>query len=178
MRALKTREPMLWPEILPYAVFVYNNVNHMATGFSPNELMQGRHIEIPRYLVDNKVPIYNYENYRETLRNTLYDKHALAKESMMQNKIKNKICYDRGSNPIELEVNDLVWLKKEVKNGKYDDLYEGPYRVEEIINETNVKIRRKNKSISVHRYRLKKSCAQHENEPPLFIPIIEDDQWQ
>jgi len=79
LKAFTQNEPQNWHNLLPFALFSYNNSVHSA-GFSPNELAFGFTIRIPTNILENKIPIYNYENYRNELRKQLYDSHQLAKE--------------------------------------------------------------------------------------------------
>lgn len=98
-------------------------------------------------------------------------------ECILNRKKYNKKQYDQNTNILELEINDLVLIRKETKNGKYDTLYEGPYRVEKLINETTVKIRIGNKSINMHKNRLIKANANYDgNLPPEIVETIDEDE--
>lgn len=103
-----------WHNLLQFAIFTYNNTVHSTTNYSPNELAFGFSIKIPTNVLENKVPIYNYENYRNELRLRLYEAHQLAKEHISERKIKNKEQHDKNIKPLQLKINDLVLLKKEV----------------------------------------------------------------
>lgn len=156
------------------ATFAYNNTVNSTTGFAPNELAFGHIIELPTNITNNKPTIYNYENYRDELRRQLYEAHKLAKEHILQRKISNKKQYDRNTNELDLEVNDLVLIKTEIKKGKYGLPYSGPYRVEKVINDTTVKIRQGNKSRNYHRDKLIKANADYPNIPPEIVITIDD----
>lgn len=64
LRAFTQKEPNHWHELLPFALFAYNYTVHTSTEFTPNELMFGSSIQIPTAILENKVPIYNYDNFR------------------------------------------------------------------------------------------------------------------
>lgn len=176
MRAFTQKNPDTWHTILNFATFTYNNTVNTTTGFSPNELAFGHMIEIPTNITNNKPTIYNYEKYRDQLRANLYDAQKLAKEHILNRKIANKKIYDKNMNELELETNDLVLIRKETKKGKYDALYEGPFRVEKCINETTIKIRKGNKSINIHKDKLIKANANYDDDlPPEIVDTLEED---
>lgn len=47
----------------------------------------------------------------------------------MTNKQQNKVRYDVKTKDCEVNVNDLVLVKNQNKKHKFDDVFEGPYRV-------------------------------------------------
>lgn len=175
MRAFTQKNTNIWHSILHFATFTYNNTVNSTTGFSPNELAFGHTIEVPTNITNNKPAIYNYETYRDELRLLLYETQKLAKEHILNRKNANKKQYDQRTNELILEINDLVLIKKAKKNGKYDTLYEGPFRVEKIINETTVKIKKGNSSINIHKDRLIKANANYDDIIPKIVEIIDDD---
>lgn len=65
---------------MDYALFVYNNTYNSTAGFAPYELIYGRANEIPCEITNQRVPIYNYENYVSELRSKLRSMHQLAAE--------------------------------------------------------------------------------------------------
>jgi len=80
--------------------------------------------------------------------------------------MQNKIQKDKNCNP-ELKENDLVLIKKAVKDGKFDQPYEGPYRVENILSPVTVLIKEGRKSIKIHKDLLKLAEADYgEKTPP------------
>lgn len=175
LRAFTQKNPDTWHSLLPFAIFSYNNTVNSTTGFSPNELTFGHMIELPTKIMKNKPPIYNYENYRDELRNTLFETQKLAKEHILNRKRTNKKQYDKNSNELTLETNDLVLIRAEKKKGKYGLPYLGPYRVEKCINETTVKIRRGNRSENIHKDRLIKATAHYDNPPPELVVVLDDE---
>lgn len=96
--------------------------------------------------------------------------HKKAREMQMKCKEQNKIQYDRkAKNPLTVARNDLVMLRREKKKdgNKFDNVYDGPYRVEQVISPSVTKIKIKNKSKIVHNDKLKLSKANHgKNTPP------------
>lgn len=163
LKIFTEKERSNWHNTLQFGVFSYNNTVHTATGFTPNDLAFGFTVKIPTNITDRPVPVYNYENYRDELRRQLYEAQDIAKKQINKRKEENKRQYDKHCNPIDLEEGDLVLIRKEVKNGKYDYPFEDPYTVEKIISDTNVLIKRGNKIIRIHKNTLRKAEADYTN---------------
>lgn len=175
MRAFTQKNPDSWHTLLNYATFSYNNTVNSSTGYSPNELAFGHTIQLPTSL-NNKPVIYNYDNYKDELRNNLYEARKHAKEQMLKRKQSNKKYYDKSTNELDLQFNDLVLIRCEVKKSKYANVYDGPYRVEKVINDVSVKIRRGNKSEIIHKNRLVKANADYgKDTPPELVEIYSED---
>lgn len=100
------------------------------------------------------------------MRQRLYDTHQLAKTHILEQKHANKRTYDKKINPIELKKNDLVLIKKEVKSGKFDEPYEGPFRVVDVPSEVTVFYKRGKKIARIHKYRVKKATADYGDKTP------------
>lgn len=131
MRAYTANNRDTWHEILKYATFAYNNAVHTNTGFTPHELAHGFRIKIPTHLNKPKI-IYNYDNYADITRNRIADTLQLAKTHLYNKKWENKRYYDKKINEVEFKINDLVLIKNQSKNHKFDDTYEGPFPIVEL----------------------------------------------
>lgn len=169
LKAFIQTEQERWCEYLDYALFAYNNSYNIATGFSPFELVYGRCSKLPSEITNKKYPIYNYDNYALQLRYKLKQYHDLAKEKLIKVKEANKRQYDknRGETTLNLKVNDLVLLLKQKKKHKFENPYEGPYRVEKILSPVVVTIRKGKKSVKVNTEHLKLAEADYgKNVPP------------
>lgn len=92
--------------------------------------------------------------------------HERARRMILERKKSNKTNYDKNANPLKLEVNDLVLLRKDVKKHKFDNKYDGPFRVEKIISPSVSVIRAGRKSHIVHNDKLKLATADYGNETP------------
>lgn len=170
LRAFTFKNRDNWDDLLKYAAFAYNNTVHSTTGFTPHELLYGFKVQLPNHLTKHK-KTYNYDNYADQVRNNLATSLQLAKERLTNKKYYNKKYYDRDTNECEINVNDLVLVINKNKKHKFDDVYEGPYRVLES-NDSYVTIMRKGKRSKLHKNLLKKTRAEYDKEPPLAIPII------
>lgn len=143
-------DPTAWEEYIHCAVFAYNNAVNSATGFAPHELMFGFRIKLPNKIIKYDSPIYNYESYKEELRNKLENYWQLAKENINLRKSHNKEYRDKNSNPLNAQVGDLVFKEKPYKEHKYATPYKGPYTIEEFITPVTARIKGGGKSITIH----------------------------
>lgn len=171
MKAFVQNEQDLWCEYLDFATFAYNNSTNQSTGYAPFELVFGRKAKLPTEITNRTVPMYNYDNYAQELRNKLKHYHDLAREYTMQGKEVNKKKYDQGrdQNILRLQKNDLVLILNPNKKGKFDTPYEGPYRVIEEQGPVTILIKRKNKEVKIHKDRVKLATADYSGAiPPLL----------
>lgn len=168
LKSFIQQEQERWCEYIDFATFAYNNTYNSATGFTPFELVFGRSSKLPTDITKRQVPIYNYENYSKELRLKLKQTHDLAKANLLKSKENNKYYYDknRSIKILELKVNDLVLMLKGKKKFKFENPYEGPYRVEKIISPTVVVVRQKSKSVKINTERLKLATADYGDKVP------------
>lgn len=165
LKAFIKDDPMYWDAYLDYATFSYNITENTTTGFSPFEIVFGHSIKLPISITGDR-PTYNYENYVQELKNKLKNTHQLAQENILARKQNNKLKYDKlPIKSIHLKKNDLA---KNKKNHKFDDSYDGPFRVEKILSPVTAIIKRKKKSYKIHVNRLKLATADYGDTPPLL----------
>ncbi|XP_055308499.1 uncharacterized protein LOC129572548 [Sitodiplosis mosellana] len=171
LRAYSEENDVLWDKQLKYGTFVYNNTVHSTTGFTPHELAHGFTIQIPTSISRYRGP-FNYDDLAGEVRAKIKQAIEMAKEKLTKRKITNKRNYDRNTNPIDVHVGDLILMKNFNKSNKFDNVYEGPFRVIEV-QENYVTIMKKNKPIKVNKDHIKISKATHANPPPEVFPVIE-----
>lgn len=159
LRAFTAKNRNHWDELLKFACFVYNNTVHSTTGFTPNSLVFGYSIDIPNHLTKQKVT-YNYENLADIVRNNIARSVELAKEHLLDRKLQNKHYYDKNAGEYEVKIDDMVLVKRQVKSHKFDDIYEGPFKVTDTHN-SYVEIMKKGKKTKIHKNLIKKAGADH-----------------
>lgn len=144
-----------WDSWLPYYSFCYNTTPHTEHSYAPFELIFGTQPNFPKSIKETKKidPLYNHEAYYKELKFKLQTAAIRAKELLEKSKDK-RIQQQDNKNPIDIQINDEVWLKKENRK-KLDQIYLGPFQVVEI-NHPNVKIKNKlnNEFQTVHKNRL------------------------
>lgn len=154
-------------ECLELATFCYNTVPHEGHQFTPYELVFGRLARVPSNEPldpDEQIPTYN--DYVINLSNRLNELQRIAREKLIESKIRSKYYYDKKINPKEFRIGDTVWLLKGGKQYKLGDQYEGPYTVIDVFNNMrNIKIKMKNKKVkTVNANRLRISYIPPEND--------------
>lgn len=171
LRAFTSRGHQNWDDKLPFFAFAYNNAMHTTTGYTPHELSHGFRIKIPNNLLTNSIP-YSYTDYARDIKENIREACKLAAEQLNNRKRRNKIEYDKNATNEEIEEGDLILTRKYVKENKFDDIFEGPFRVKQVRDGT-ITIFKGNKLVKVHKNFVKKTTAKYDKEPPLPFPIVE-----
>lgn len=118
-------------------------------------MAHGFKIEIPSNLYRAK-PTYNYDNLADFTRNHIQKALEFAKENLINRNTKNKQNYDKNCNPCEIKIDDLVLIKNQVKKHKFDNLYDGPYKVTDT-HDSYIEILKNGKKTKIHKNFVKKS---------------------
>ena len=114
---------------------------HEETGFAPFTLVYGRDANLPTSFPANP-PDKTYTDYLQELFLKFDNVHSLAHERLLKAKEKYKKYYDRKSNPKFFKRGSQVYLEiNNRENKKFSPYYEGPYVLEQLINERTALIR-------------------------------------
>lgn len=159
LRAFTQQNPQNWNKMLPTAAFSLNNTVHSTTGFTPHHLLYGHEMRLPEMLLRKK-PIYNYENYVDIMQSEMHDAWSLAREKLNDRKIANKNQYDKKLNPVSFSIGDLVLLKKDTKKNKFEEVWSGPFIVEEVPSEAYLVVSKDGKRKKTHCDKVKKYKSQ------------------
>lgn len=160
MRAFTAKNRNSWHDLLKFATFAYNNSIHSTTGFTPYELAHGFRIQIPTNLTKPKV-VYNYENLADQTRNNIAKALEIACEHLYLKKLQNKKYYDKNAKPYVILPGDSVLVKSQVKNHKFQDVYEGPYTVTDT-SDSYIEILRNNIKVKIHKNLVKKTRTDND----------------
>lgn len=176
LRAFTEQNKNHWDELLKYATFVYNNTIHTTTGYTPHELAHGFKIQIPTNMTKEK-PTYNYENLATIIRNTIAKSLQIAKDHLMNKKEQNKKRYDEKAKDCEIKIDDLVLIKNQNKKHKFDNVFEGPFRVTNTWD-SYIEIIKNRKKMKIHKNLIKKMHSQHKDvdDTPLIRNLITSNQ--
>ncbi|KAF0704551.1 zinc finger BED domain-containing protein 1-like, partial [Aphis craccivora] len=93
--------------------------------------------------------------------------YKLAREKLIEHKIKSKGRYDKNENLVDIHVKDLVLLKDNAYKNKLNSLWLGPYEVIVVIGDENIIMQRGRRGITVHKNNIIRS----------IIIKIGDDGW-
>lgn len=162
LRAYTDKNKDVWDQLLKFATFAHNNSIHSTTGFTPHELAHGFKIQIPNHLTKQKIT-YNYDNLADLTRNNIAKASEIAKDHLHTKKLQNKHYYDSNAKTYDIKVGYLVLYKNPVKKHKFQNIYDGPYRVLDTAD-AYIEILRENRKMKVHKNMIKKSITQDEND--------------
>jgi len=140
-------------------MFTYNTTPHLATGYTPFELVYGHLAEIPTTLTKPPKPTYNYEDYAQELKERIRATNQIAKENVREEKRKSKEYYDKKTTETAFRAGDKVLIFDETlrrgRSKKLDAQWKGPYIITEKKSDANYIIKTGRKSMTVHANRLK-----------------------
>ena len=135
MRAYVGRRHNDWDQRLGMVEFVYNNVVHSSTGFTPFYLCYGRHPVNPANLLAGaETKNVTAEDWIETLSKDLLQ----ARGNLAKAQERQKRYADKKRRPLQISVGDEVLLSTKYLNiagagpcHKFGPLYIGPFKVME-----------------------------------------------
>ena len=88
LKRMCMEEPKKWNKFLDPILFAYREVPHEATGFSPFELLYGRHIRGPLIMVREQITCENEEQKRIEAKNCeIIEAENRRKEEQIQAKL-------------------------------------------------------------------------------------------
>lgn len=163
-----------WDQFLSLATFSYNTNLQDSHKFTPFELVFGR---LPRTPSDDEISkedtVPTYENYLVNLISTLNKLQNQARLNIIESKHKNKKYYDQRVNVKVFQLGEDVWLLKGGKIRKFEDHYQGPFKITETFPDGNVRIALDpNKSKIVHTNRLRHSHVESQSDQPKLNAIL------
>ena len=153
-----------WDEYISYCCAAYRNSLHSTTEYTPNELMLGRHLPMPKHIQE---PVPEKWETRKEYNQKLLEKLQYAQEQTRNNNRRNiqvyKQQYNRKSWQRDLKPGVWVWLnnfnKKVGLSPKLQIRWEEePYQIMEFLSEVVVKMKKwhSNKIRVVHLNKIKK----------------------
>ena len=134
LKKVASKEGQDWNTLLPYILFAYREVPQAATGFSPFELVFGREVRGPLYILkeeweaSKKVSV-SVVSHVLHLRERLESMTELVQEHMSEAQQKQKSWYDRTARMRELKPNDQVLVLLPTTHNKLLAKWQGPYEV-------------------------------------------------
>ena len=151
-----------WDEWLDLATFSHNTTVHSSTEMTPFEIVFGKIARLPSdSAVTEGEQLPTYENYMVDLVTRLNEIKKLAYYNLIESKKKSKEIYDKRTNEKTFQAGDWIYLQKGAKPHKFGNHYDGPYLIEQVFPNHNVKIKIKKGSKMVHCNRIR---LAHVNE--------------
>ncbi|XP_064469691.1 uncharacterized protein LOC135384419 [Ornithodoros turicata] len=136
LRRMCAERPKDWDRYVAALLFAYREVPQTSLGFSPFELLYGRHVRGPLSLLkdiwtnaDLDAETKTTYQYVLDLRNRLEDTCKVAHEALAQSREKYERYYNRRAKEHKLEVNDKVLILLPTSNNKLVMHWKGPFPV-------------------------------------------------
>ena len=126
--------------------YVLNNSVNESVGETPFFLLYGFDKRMPTNLMDNASPprkIYNYNDYISFRNKLAYDIIRKVRNDLKDSQEKAKRQYDENAKVIKINVGDQIFVKQHVLKGpntKLSHIFDGPYRLPELVKLHNLKI--------------------------------------
>ncbi|KAK3100745.1 hypothetical protein FSP39_024575 [Pinctada imbricata] len=152
-----------WDEKLPLLLAAYRSTPHPSTGFTPNKLMLGREVHLPKDLMFLDIsslrdPI-ELSSYVDRLQDGLSEAHEIAREHLQSMQTRQKKLYDLRSFGNKYTPGDLVYVSKlsrtKGKSPKLQSMWDGPFIVTKQHGPVLYEVRNNTKTTVVHYDRLK-----------------------
>ena len=151
------KEPATWDLWIPYVLMALRSAVNDSTKESSHFLLYGRDMRLPFQAIWKQDRVY-YNTLDDF--NRMRSVYRIAKEELSKSAEKQQNYRMRNAHSRNFGIGDIVYWHLPVIKGekKFAKKHDGPYRVEEVLNEVNYKIKNlvTGKSRVVHVERLKR----------------------
>ena len=145
LRKFVSRSQKDWDEYLPYLLFAYREVPQETTGFSPFDLLYGRHVRGPLDVLredwtgnrDSAVPV---ATYIIEMRERLAEMSQLVAKHSASGQQKQKQYYDRSAKYRSFEVGDQVLVLLPTTANKLKLRWTDPYKVSKKVSSVDYEV--------------------------------------
>ena len=127
--ALSNERKTNWDEQLPLVTFNYNSSIHATTKQVPFEMMYGRPAILPFDHQSDDVSLVHDANHSKKLEHFLSSMNQQARQNIVHCQRQYKQRYDSNRSNPSYKIGDLVLIKTLNPRSKFDQRYEGPYRI-------------------------------------------------
>ena len=170
LKRLCSEQPKLWHRYINPLLFAYREVAQESTGFSPFELLYGRAVRGPMFILKElwtkevEAPeVKNSYQYVFELREKLEDTLKIAHEELQKAQQKGKHYYDRKAKVRKFQPGDKVLVLLPTDHNKLLMQWKGPYEVSAVVGINDYKVRVKDK-LKVYHANLLKMYIEREEE--------------
>lgn len=181
LRSYAIKEPYRWDKHLPYILFAYREVPNETTGFSPFELLYGRHVRGPLSILKEQWEEpeecqTSVLSYLLETREKLKMFSELAHKNEVIAKGKQKVYYDKKAKHRDIKVGSKVLVLLPTSASKLMAQWKGPYTVIEKVSPVDYKVKLKGKDKVYHINMLKTWYERNEEDDDNFIACIDVDE--
>lgn len=148
-----------WDVYIGILMAAYRSTPHPATGFTPNKLMLGREVLLPKHLlfpfpksIDDTCK--SIHTYVEELSSNFEEVYSMARENLKASSVHQKKDYDTRVSQSSYRVGELVFKYNDVAK-KLQEKWQGPFIISKVLSPVLYEICNKNKTSIVHHDKLK-----------------------
>ncbi len=170
-------EPEKWDQFLPFVTLAYNSAQQASVKQSPFYLFFGREAILPNEVTNTTRYRYT-ENDGKIYAQRWQQAFDFAKTHLQEAQSKQKSYYDEKSKINKYEIDDLVLLRLPESTGKFNNKWEGPFRVNKVLSDLTYEIIRLNitsnrqlNKQTVHSNRIKRYLPRTTNVSEPIQPI-------
>ncbi|KAL9963057.1 hypothetical protein ACROYT_G032222 [Oculina patagonica] len=176
LKRLCSEQPKQWHRYINPLLFAYREVPQESTGFAPFELLYGRAVRGPMYILKElwtkeveEPEVKNSYQYVFELREKLEDTLNLAHSELQKSQQKGKHYYDRKTKVRKLQPGDKVLVLLPTDHNKLLMQWKGPFEVSAVVGLNDYKVKVKGKERVYHVNLLKK---YFEREEPAEVSAV------
>ncbi|CAF4955322.1 unnamed protein product [Rotaria sp. Silwood1] len=118
-----------WDEYLAPVIYAYNTGEQSTTGYSPFQLMFGRHPILPLNHTPAKFKFNRPNDYWMKLIKCMNIYRQLARQKTLFHQQQSKQRFDKNRKNLQYEINDLVFYKVPGHRAKLEERFSGPYTI-------------------------------------------------
>lgn len=172
LKRLCSEQPRQWHRYINPLLFAYREVPQESTGFSPFELLYGRAVRGPMFILKElwtkeleQPEIKNSYQYVFELREKLEDTLKLAHTELQKAQHKGKHYYDRKTKVRKFVPGEKVLVLLPTDHNKLLMQWKGPFEVSAVVGLNDYKVRVKGKERVYHANLLKKYFEREDSVP-------------
>ena len=176
LKRLCNEQPRQWHRYINPLLFAYREVPQESTGFSPFELLYGRAVRGPMFILKElwtkeleEPEVKNSYQYVFELREKLEDTLKLVHTELQKAQNKGKHYYDRKTKVRKFVPGDKVLVLLPTNHNKLLMQWKGPFEVSAVVGLNDYRVRVKGKERVYHANLLKK---YFEREDPVSVGAV------
>ena len=179
LKKLCVKEPRQWHRFINAALFAYREVPQESTGFSPFELLYGRTVRGPMYILrqlwtkeDTTDEVKTSYQHVFDLRERLDDAMELALTSLKRSQGRYKFYFDKKAKQRDFHPGDKVLILLPSDGNKLLMHWQGPFTIEEKVRLNDYAINVKGKRRTYHANMLKRYYEREEEARPITVGAV------
>ena len=172
LKRLCSEQPRQWHRYINPLLFAYREVPQESTGFSPFELLYGRAVRGPMFILKElwtkeleEPEVKNSYQYVFELREKLEDTLKLAHTELQKAQHKGKHYYDRKAKVRRFAQGDKVLILLPTDHNKLLMQWKGPFEISAVVGLSDYKVCVKGKERVYHANLLKKYFEREDSVP-------------